>query len=103
MLTTGFAWCVSHVCMFLAADKQHLLAVGDAAGTLHILEIPWSLRLPTPNEVTLNTSCIHDSSCPTHMQGCFFKPTCSPLNIASIFWFGVHASVHASGFGLSRP
>ena len=32
--------------------KQHLLAVGDGAGTLHILEIPWSLRQPTPNEVT---------------------------------------------------
>lgn len=31
--------------------KQHLMAVGDAAGTLHILAIPWSLRQPTPNEV----------------------------------------------------
>ena len=27
------------------------MAVGDAAGTLHILAIPWSLRQPTPNEV----------------------------------------------------
>ncbi len=35
-------------------DKQHLLAVGDAAGTLHILEIPWSLRQTTANEVYLN-------------------------------------------------
>ena len=33
------------------AAKQHLLAVGDHAGTLHILEIPWSLRQPTANEV----------------------------------------------------
>lgn len=39
-------------CFFLVfTDKQHLLAVGDNAGTLHILEIPWSLRLSTPNEV----------------------------------------------------
>lgn len=30
--------------------KQHLLAVGDMTGTLHILEIPWSLRQATPNE-----------------------------------------------------
>jgi len=29
------------------------MAVGDAAGTLHILAIPWSLRQPTPNEVFL--------------------------------------------------
>ncbi|WAR24235.1 DNAI3-like protein [Mya arenaria] len=34
------------------SHKQHLLAVGDSAGTLHILEIPWSLRLSTPNEET---------------------------------------------------
>ncbi|KAH3693237.1 hypothetical protein DPMN_192641 [Dreissena polymorpha] len=34
------------------SHKQHLLAVGDSSGTLHILEIPWSLRLPAPNEVT---------------------------------------------------
>ncbi|XP_059149389.1 dynein axonemal intermediate chain 3-like [Physella acuta] len=31
--------------------KQQLIAVGDTSGTLHILEIPWSLRHPTPNEV----------------------------------------------------
>jgi len=35
----------------LSAGKQHLMAVGDAAGTLHILAIPWSLRQPTANEV----------------------------------------------------
>ena len=29
--------------------------MGDSAGTLHILEIPWSLRQPTPNEVKHNT------------------------------------------------
>lgn len=27
------------------------MAVGDDSGTLHILEIPWSLRIATPNEV----------------------------------------------------
>ncbi|KAK3092104.1 hypothetical protein FSP39_025223 [Pinctada imbricata] len=37
---------------FPVSQKQHLLAVGDDAGTLHILEIPWSLRQPTPNEIT---------------------------------------------------
>lgn len=37
---------------FQISQKQHLLAVGDNAGTLHILEIPWSLRQPTPNEVS---------------------------------------------------
>ncbi|XP_074640912.1 dynein axonemal intermediate chain 3-like [Tubulanus polymorphus] len=30
--------------------KQHLLAVGDDAGTLHIMEIPWSLRHSVANE-----------------------------------------------------
>lgn len=38
--------------MLFFTEKQHLLAVGDNAGTLHILEIPWSLRQPTPNEVS---------------------------------------------------
>lgn len=38
--------------MLCFTEKQHLLAVGDNAGTLHILEIPWSLRQPTPNEVS---------------------------------------------------
>ena len=39
--------------IWLLSDKQHLLAVGDSMGTLHILEIPWSLRLPTTNEVCM--------------------------------------------------
>ncbi|CAB1323949.1 unnamed protein product [Coregonus sp. 'balchen'] len=30
--------------------KQHLLAVSDHLGTLHILEIPWTLRSPSSNE-----------------------------------------------------
>ncbi|KAL5022553.1 hypothetical protein ScPMuIL_001708 [Solemya velum] len=37
---------------FQVSQKQHLLAVGDNSGTLHILEIPWSLRHPTPNEIS---------------------------------------------------
>ena len=41
--------------IWLLSDKQHLLAVGDSMGTLHILEIPWSLRLPTTNEVCTQT------------------------------------------------
>ena len=41
-----------HGCWYTSVtDKQHLLAVGDNSGTLHILEIPWSLRQPTPNEL----------------------------------------------------
>ena len=39
------------LCGNCVTAKQHLLAVGDSAGTLHILEIPWSLRQPTQNEV----------------------------------------------------
>jgi len=42
---------MSLACVRVSAAKQHLMAVGDAAGTLHILAIPWSLRQPTPNEV----------------------------------------------------
>lgn len=37
---------------FQVTQKQQLIAVGDIAGTLHILEIPWSLRQATPNETT---------------------------------------------------
>ena len=31
--------------------SQSLLGVGDDFGTLHILEVPWSLRQPSPNEL----------------------------------------------------
>ncbi|ELT93513.1 hypothetical protein CAPTEDRAFT_210544 [Capitella teleta] len=37
---------------YQVTPKQHLLAVGDSQGTLHMLEIPLSLRQPTPNEDT---------------------------------------------------
>lgn len=43
---------ITSIYPFAVTHKQHLLAVGDNAGTLHILEIPWSLRLSTPNELT---------------------------------------------------
>ena len=34
------------------AVKHHLLAVGDQSGTLHILEVPWTLRHPSSSEVS---------------------------------------------------
>ncbi|KAA0706513.1 WD repeat-containing protein 63 [Triplophysa tibetana] len=33
--------------------KQHLLAVSDRLGTLHILQIPWTLRRPSANEMQI--------------------------------------------------
>ena len=36
-------------CMYV--DKQLMLGVGDLGGTLHILEVPWSLRHPSSHEV----------------------------------------------------
>nr|WAW84845.1 axonemal dynein intermediate chain 3 [Halisarca dujardinii] len=30
--------------------KHHLLAVGDQVGTLHVLEVPWSVRQPSSSE-----------------------------------------------------
>ncbi|KAG5275640.1 hypothetical protein AALO_G00122930 [Alosa alosa] len=35
---------------WIISSKQHLLAVSDHFGTLHILEIPWTLRSPSSNE-----------------------------------------------------
>lgn len=53
---------LSSVFLFtLLSAKQHLLAVGDALGTLHILEIPWSLRHPTPNEVNTSLTLLRHS------------------------------------------
>lgn len=42
---------ITSIYPYQVTTKQHLMAVGDAAGTLHILAIPWSLRQPTPNEL----------------------------------------------------
>ena len=36
----------------LSAAKQLMLAVGDSGGTLHILEVPWSLSHPSTSEVS---------------------------------------------------
>jgi len=35
------------------SSKQQLLAVGDSVGTLHIMEVPWNLRHPSPNEAAV--------------------------------------------------
>ncbi|KAL1022761.1 hypothetical protein UPYG_G00031960 [Umbra pygmaea] len=35
---------------WVISSKQHLLAVSDHLGSLHILEIPWTLRRPSRNE-----------------------------------------------------
>ncbi|KAK0069497.1 WD repeat-containing protein 63 [Biomphalaria pfeifferi] len=42
---------ISAIYPYQVTQKQQLIAVGDYTGTLHILEIPWSLRHPTANEV----------------------------------------------------
>ena len=35
----------------ITLGKQQVLAVGDSSGTLHILEVPWSLSHTSSNEV----------------------------------------------------
>nr|XP_014342639.1 PREDICTED: WD repeat-containing protein 63 isoform X2 [Latimeria chalumnae] len=35
---------------WIFSSKQHILAVADDFGTLHVLEIPWTLRHPSSNE-----------------------------------------------------
>ena len=59
-LDLHFVWCdgvYSPVACLHSTEKQQLLAVGDNSGTLHILEIPWSLRQPTPGEVSHRAHC----------------------------------------------
>ena len=46
------------VSMMIAA-KQEMLAVGDSAGTLHILDVPWALKNPSTNEVYAIMYCLH--------------------------------------------
>ncbi|XP_064605528.1 dynein axonemal intermediate chain 3-like [Liolophura sinensis] len=43
---------ITDIYPFQVSQKQHLLGVGDSSGTLHIMEIPWSLKHPTTNELT---------------------------------------------------
>lgn len=38
---------------FQITHRQHLLAVGDNSGTLHVMEIPWSLRHASSGEVSI--------------------------------------------------
>jgi len=42
---------ITNIYPFQVTQKQQLIAVGDMAGTLHILEIPWSLRQASATEV----------------------------------------------------
>ncbi|KAK1165411.1 WD repeat-containing protein 63 [Acipenser oxyrinchus oxyrinchus] len=46
-ISTGQITCIKP---WIVSSKQHLLAVSDEFGTLHILEIPWTLRHPSSNE-----------------------------------------------------
>ncbi|KAF6028504.1 WDR63 [Bugula neritina] len=41
---------------FQITHRQHLLAVGDNSGTLHVMEIPWSLRHATAGEIAPNVT-----------------------------------------------
>ena len=42
---------VIHGVSMMIVAKQEMLAVGDSAGTLHILDVPWALKNPSTNEV----------------------------------------------------
>ncbi|XP_046905383.1 dynein axonemal intermediate chain 3 [Hypomesus transpacificus] len=46
-ITTAQITCIKP---WIVSSKQHLLAVSDHLGTLHILEVPWTLRTPSSNE-----------------------------------------------------
>ncbi|XP_078488528.1 dynein axonemal intermediate chain 3 [Ciona intestinalis] len=41
---------VTQIVPWVVSKKQHLVAVSDNVGTLHILEIPWNLRHPASGE-----------------------------------------------------
>jgi len=43
---------VSELKPWIVSPRLHLLGVSDSVGTLHILELPWNLRQPTPNEIS---------------------------------------------------
>jgi WD40 repeat protein len=46
----------------LATSRMHLLAVGDAKGTLHVLDLPVSLRKPSPGEPALMQSWVSNEA-----------------------------------------
>ncbi|XP_068095221.1 dynein axonemal intermediate chain 3 [Hyperolius riggenbachi] len=41
---------ITYIRPWIASAKQHFLALSDDSGTLHVLEIPWTLRHPSGNE-----------------------------------------------------
>lgn len=41
---------ITQLTPWVVSSKTNLIAVSDSVGTLHILEIPWNYRYPTPNE-----------------------------------------------------
>ncbi|KAM8931095.1 dynein axonemal intermediate chain 3 [Pelodytes ibericus] len=43
---------ISYIKPWIVSAKQHFLAVADDHGTLHILEIPWTLHHPSANEMS---------------------------------------------------
>ena len=46
--------CTNYVyCLLFVVGRQSMLAVGDSGGTLHILEVPWSLSHSSSNEVEI--------------------------------------------------
>ncbi|XP_038048584.1 dynein intermediate chain 3, axonemal-like isoform X2 [Patiria miniata] len=49
---------ITQIYPWVVNSKQQLLAVSDSVGTLHILEVPWSLRHATVGELSSMTSYI---------------------------------------------
>ncbi|XP_056388491.1 dynein axonemal intermediate chain 3 isoform X2 [Hyla sarda] len=41
---------ITYIKPWIVSAKQHFLAVADDSGTLHVLEIPWTLHHPSANE-----------------------------------------------------
>uniref|UniRef100_H2Y8V0 WD repeat domain 63 n=1 Tax=Ciona savignyi TaxID=51511 RepID=H2Y8V0_CIOSA len=51
---------VTQIVPWVVSKKQHLVAVSDSVGTLHILEIPWNLRYPASGEVEMSVKGFFD-------------------------------------------
>ncbi|XP_040216499.1 dynein intermediate chain 3, axonemal isoform X2 [Rana temporaria] len=43
---------ITYIKPWIVSAKQHFLALADDSGTLHVLEIPWTLHHPSANENT---------------------------------------------------
>ena len=63
----------------MIAAKQEMLAVGDSAGTLHILDVPWALKNPSTNEVYIYNNIL----VPSHSVSMVW---CWPLGLVQFFW-----------------